>query len=82
MKRVMDAHLTFHDSYSQLFFSSVLEGLPHQQHGVQCGHTLACLKAGTRKSTANIVLPSQIDARDVTDDPNSRHVDLFEGCIS
>ena len=79
MKRVMDARLTFHDSYSQLLFSRVLKGLSHQRHGVQCGHTVACLKAGTRNRTENIVLLSEIDARDFTDAPNSRHVNLFEG---
>ena len=79
----MDARLTFHDTYSQLFFSRVLEGLSHQGHGVQCGHTVTCLKAGTRNnSTVNIVLLSEIDARDFTNAPNSRHVDLFEGCRS
>ena len=64
----MDARLPFHGSYSQLFFSRVLEGLFHQRHGVQCGHTVACLKAGTRNnSTANIVLLSKIDALDFTE---------------
>ena len=78
MKRVMDARETFHDSFSQLLFTSVLEGLSHQ-HGVQGLHTKVCLKAGTRSRTASIVLLSQNDVRDFTDAPNSRHVNLLEG---